>query len=50
MKQSTRIEIAKSTLEILKQGFYVNNKGIKVSIEQLQQNAVASAKNPGQSI
>jgi uncharacterized protein (TIGR02452 family) len=44
MKQSTRIEIAKSTLEILKQGFYVNNKGIKVPVEQLQHNAVEKTR------
>jgi uncharacterized protein (TIGR02452 family) len=40
MKQSTRIEIAKSTLEILKQGFYTNNKGEKVDITHIQQKAV----------
>lgn len=40
MKQSTRREIAKDTLEILEKGFYTNNIGEKVDISLIQKNAV----------
>src|SRR5688572_10080406 len=40
MKQSKRIEIAKSTLSLLEQGFYINNSGNKVDISSIQQKAI----------
>jgi uncharacterized protein (TIGR02452 family) len=39
MQQSRRIEIAKSTLELIQQGFYTNTKGDQVNIQGLQQKA-----------
>jgi uncharacterized protein (TIGR02452 family) len=39
MKQSTRIQIAKDTLEILKRGFYLNPAGARVEISHAQAKA-----------
>lgn len=44
MKQSTRIQTAKRTLEICKQGFYLSPQGKKVNIKDMQNFSVENTK------
>jgi uncharacterized protein (TIGR02452 family) len=44
MKQSTRREIAKDTLEILEKGFYINSKEERVDIDLIQKKAVENTR------
>src|SRR5262245_26768185 len=50
MKQSTRIQVAKETLQALQRGFYVNPSGKKTDISAKQRNAVDSTRlfRPGE--
>ncbi|MEM9823832.1 MAG: TIGR02452 family protein [Bacteroidota bacterium] len=41
MKKSKRVLIAKDTLSILDQGYYINSKGQNIPIKQAQKNAIA---------
>lgn len=44
MKRSTRREIAKNTLKILEDGFYINEKGKKIDLRKAQKNAENNTK------
>lgn len=44
MNQRKRVEIARDTLDILEKGFYLNNDGQKIDINDLQQYAIGNTQ------
>jgi uncharacterized protein (TIGR02452 family) len=44
MNQRKRVEIARDTLDILEKGFYLNNDGQKIDVNELQQYAIGNTQ------